>query len=324
MILVYRIGGITSDVTIIKAVGGAYTVLSTKYYPELGGTKLTQLLTKYLGNEFSNKFKLDPTESRRSISKLTTEAEKCKHILSTMASAHCFVESLYDGVDFSYNISRARFENLIGSCISEYIQPIEDILNATSLTAEDIGKIILCGGTMKIPKLQEKIGSLFPNGEVLNSRWSQDETMAIGAAIQSSLLLSQGMHDRELKSRNVELHCLDKALCVKFDGVEPIVITEGTIVPVKIQTTIDVPKSEEKIKVEVFERDNNGEDNSKQIGVVSSTFDTRTALWHLDEKVVRKTLLAARWPHTTYKLCSAFSCKYWKCYIISKSFSACC
>lgn len=270
LVLVYRIGGLTSEVTVIEAIGGAYRVLATKYYAELGGNKLTQLLTKYLGNEFSNKYKLDPTESRRSISKLNTEAEKCKHILSTMSSAHCFVESLYDGVDFSYNISRARFENLIGPCISEYIKPIEDIFKQTGHTFEDIGKIILSGGTMKIPKLQEKIGSLFPNGEVLNNKWSPDETMAIGAAIQSSILLSHGMYDRELNSRNVELHCLDKTIAVQIDDLEPILIPQGTIVPIKISTTLDVPKnSEGKTKLQIFERPTNQDGSSKKIGLVS-------------------------------------------------------
>lgn len=279
LVLVYRIGGVTSEVTIIRAVGGAYTVVSTKYYPDLGGNKLTQILTKYLGNEFSNKFKLDPTESRRSISKLTAEADKCKHILSTMSSAHCFVESLYDGVDFSYNISRARFENLIGSCISEYIKPIEDILEATTHTVADIDKVILCGGTMKIPKLQEKIGSLFPNGEVLTSRWSPDETMAIGAAMHSALLTSHGMHDRDLNSRNVELHCLDKALGVQFDDLEPIILPEGTIVPIKIQTTIDVPKSSDgKTKVQIFERDDKEGGISKKIGLVSLYFGATVSI----------------------------------------------
>ncbi|KAH0550280.1 heat shock 70 kDa protein 14-like [Cotesia glomerata] len=270
LVLVYRVGGVSSNISLVKVTSGSLKVLSDQYYPELGGHKLTDLLTSYLAQEFRNKYKIDPTESRRSIAKLKSEAEKCKHVLSTMSSAHCFVESLCEGVDFSHNITRARFENLISSHISDYIQPIMDILNSSSKTVVDIKSIILCGGTMKIPKLQEKIGSIFPAGEVLTSRWSPDETMAVGAAIHSSHLLAHGMHDRELNSTDVEIYSLAKSICVEFSGIECIVIPKDTIVPVKIQTTIDVPNiTDDKISINVFETEDNGNEVTKKIGLIS-------------------------------------------------------
>lgn len=269
LVLVYRVGGVSSDVTLVQVTGGAFTIQSTQYYPNLGGNKITDLLTTYLAEEFRNKYKIDPTESRRSVSKLKSEAERCKHVLSTMSTAHLFVESLCEGVDFSHNITRARFENLIGPYISEYIQPIQDILNNTSHTVMDIKKIILCGGSMKTPKLQEKIDSIFPCGEVLNSRWSPDETMAIGAAMHSSLLLSQGIHDRALNSTHVELYSLEKSICLKFQDAETIIIPQGTIVPIKIQTMVDIPKvSDDKIRVNIFEGEDNGNEITNQIGLV--------------------------------------------------------
>ncbi|XP_063989463.1 heat shock 70 kDa protein 14-like isoform X2 [Diachasmimorpha longicaudata] len=276
LVLVYRVGGVSSDVTLVKVTGGVFAIQSTQYYPHLGGHKFTDLLTAYLAEEFRNKYKLDPTESRRSISKLKIEAERCKHVLSTMSTAHLFVESLCDGVDFSHNITRARFENLIGPHISEYIQPIQDILNKTSHTIMDIRKIILCGGTMKIPKLQEKIGSIFPCGEVLTSRWSPDETMAIGAAMHSSLLLSQGIHDRDLKSTDVELYGLSRSICLKFENIETVIIPEGTIVPIKIQTIIEMAEiTGEKVRVNIFEGEDNGNEITNQIGLIS--LDVKTS-----------------------------------------------
>ncbi|KAK0167607.1 hypothetical protein PV327_004981 [Microctonus hyperodae] len=270
LVLIYRIGGVTSDITLVNVVNGVFNVLATRYYDDLGGHQLTDLLTTYLGEEFRNKYKIDPTESRRSISKLKNEVEKCKHILSTMSTAHCFVESLCEGVDFSHNITRARFENLIAPCISVYIQPIMDILQETCKTVMDIKKIILCGGTMKIPKLQEKIGSIFPNGEILTSRWSPDESMAVGAAIHSSHLIAHRMHDRTLNSTSEELYSLIKPICIKFDQVEAIIIPEGTIVPIKIQTIIEVPViSGDKIYVNIFESENNGKEIIKKIGLIT-------------------------------------------------------
>ncbi|XP_011303361.1 heat shock 70 kDa protein 14 [Fopius arisanus] len=270
LVLVYRVGGVSSDVTLVKVSGGSFTIQSTKYYPELGGHKLTDLLTSYLAEEFYNKYKIDPTESRRSVSKLKIEAERCKHVLSTMSTAHLFVESLCEGVDFSHNITRARFENLISPHISDYIQPLQDILNSTSHTIMDIRKIILCGGTMKIPKLQEKIASLFPCGEVLTSRWRPDETMAIGAAMHSSLLLSQGIHDRDLNSTHVELCALSRPICLKFEDITTLVIPDDTIIPIKIQTIVELPELiDNKIQVKIFEGVENGNEITNQLGLIS-------------------------------------------------------
>ncbi|XP_048511782.1 heat shock 70 kDa protein 14 isoform X2 [Athalia rosae] len=267
--LVYRIGGLSSDITLIQIVGGIYQVISTSYYPNLGGNKLTRILSEYLAGEFMSKWKLDPMESKRSMSKLNIAAETCKHVLSTISTAHCFVESLCDGVDFSHNITRARFENLINSNISEYIAPVDKVLQTTKLSAKDIGKIVLCGGTMKIPKLQDKIGALFANGEVLTGKWSPDETMAIGAATQAALLLSHGMWDQSLQATNAEVNALKKSLHIQIGDNEPIVIPAETVVPIKWQTKLDVPEVKDgKINIKVFEQDTKELNNPKEIGLI--------------------------------------------------------
>ncbi|XP_034941289.1 heat shock 70 kDa protein 14-like [Chelonus insularis] len=290
LVLVYRIGGISSDISLIKVSGSTFRILSTQYHPKLGGHKLTDLLVSYLAEEFRHKYKIDPTESRRSIAKLKNEAEKCKHILSTMSTAHCFVESLCEGVDFSHNITRARFENIISPYISEYIQPIMDILQETSKTVLDIKKIILCGGTMKIPKLQEKIGSIFPCGEVLSSRWSPDEIMAVGAALQSAHLLSYGMVDKDLTSTDIELHCLAKSICVKIDDIDPIVIPKDTVVPIKIQTIVEIPKiPDKKITIDIFEVENDDKEISTKIGLISLNCKT-AGKWKIDTDLTEMNL----------------------------------
>lgn len=88
-----------------------------------------------------SRWKLDPQESRRSMVKLRSAAETCKHVLSTVSTAHCFVESLCEGVDFSYNITRARFENLITSYLSEYLQPVHEVLEKAGLSSKIIAKV---------------------------------------------------------------------------------------------------------------------------------------------------------------------------------------
>jgi len=73
--------------------------------------------------------------------KLRGAAENCKHILSTVSTAHCFVESLCEGVDFSYNITRARFENLITPHLSDYLQPVHEVLEKAGLSSKTITKV---------------------------------------------------------------------------------------------------------------------------------------------------------------------------------------
>ena len=75
------------------------------------------------------------------MSKLSSAAEECKHILSTLHTAHCFVESLHEGVDMSTNVSRARIDMLITQLLPSFLEPIHESLAQTSLTPKDINKV---------------------------------------------------------------------------------------------------------------------------------------------------------------------------------------
>ena len=158
--LVYRCGGATLDVSVVNARGGMYSVVSSLHRKQ-GGDKFTALVANYLADEFQkytstsklfktlsnnriecfSKWKLDPRESRRSMFKLMGAAEECKHVLSTLNTAHCFVESLHEGVDLSANVSRARIDMLITQLFPEYIGPISEALTQAGLTASDVHKV---------------------------------------------------------------------------------------------------------------------------------------------------------------------------------------
>lgn len=131
-VLVVRLGGLSTDLTIMSVQNGLYHVVDSFHSSHLGGTILTQALTEYLATEFFNKFKLDPRESRRSMVKLNEVAENVKHILSTMPSAQVFAESLIDGLDFNQPITRARFENVIKSKLPLISRPIEEFVKKNS------------------------------------------------------------------------------------------------------------------------------------------------------------------------------------------------
>lgn len=144
-VLVVRLGGLSSDLTIMSVQNGLYTVTDSLHLSHLGGTILTEALSDYLATEFFNKYKLDPRESRRTMVKLNETAENVKHILSTMPSAHVNVESLMDGIDWSQNISRARFENVIGAKLSLFSRPIDEFIKKHNV---DIDKVRLSNVTV--------------------------------------------------------------------------------------------------------------------------------------------------------------------------------
>lgn len=137
-VLVVRLGGLSSDITIMNVHNGLYSVVDAIHLPHLGGNILTQALSEYLAAEFRQKWKLDPRESRRTMVKLNQTAEDVKHILSSMPSAHVFVESLMDGIDWSQNISRARFENIIAPKLTLFSKSIDEFIKKNNVQIDKV------------------------------------------------------------------------------------------------------------------------------------------------------------------------------------------
>lgn len=135
--LVVRLGGLSSDISLLQVANGLYSLLDSTNLPHLGGNVLTEALCDYLAQEFRNKWKLDPRESRRTMVKLRQHAETCKHVLSTMPTAQVFIESLIDGIDWNQNVTRARFENVISAKLPLFIRPIEEFVKRHSSVTVD-------------------------------------------------------------------------------------------------------------------------------------------------------------------------------------------
>lgn len=137
-VFVVRLGGLSSDLTIMSVRNGLYSVIDSLHLSHLGGNEITQALTDYLATEFFNKYKLDPRESRRAMVKLNEVAENVKHILSTMPSAQVFVESLMDGIDWNQQITRARFENVIKNKLPLISRPIEEFIKKHDINIDKV------------------------------------------------------------------------------------------------------------------------------------------------------------------------------------------
>lgn len=116
--------------------------------------------------------------------KLETAAETAKQILSIQNAALCSAESVGGGFDLNYSVSRPRLDNIVSSVIPVIIHAINEAIAEAKLSHELIDTVILCGGTAKIPRVQEQIRGLLPKAELLGTT-SPDEIIAVGAALQA-------------------------------------------------------------------------------------------------------------------------------------------
>uniref|UniRef100_A0A8C6TB73 Heat shock protein 14 n=1 Tax=Neogobius melanostomus TaxID=47308 RepID=A0A8C6TB73_9GOBI len=176
-VLVYKLGGTSLSVTALQVSGGMYRVLHTLTDHSIGGERFTEALAQHLASET---FK-DVSENARAMLKLLNSADMAKHSLSSLGSANCFVDSLHDGMDFECNVSRARFELLCSSLFNKSIQPIRTLLEEAGLSSSDVNQVALCGGSARIPRLQQMIQDLFPRWRSSNS--SPRIVIAVGAAL---------------------------------------------------------------------------------------------------------------------------------------------
>jgi len=247
-VLIVRLGGLSSDITLFHVENGFYREIAHNRLATLGGNVLTKALCDFLADEFRNKYKLDPRESRRTMIKLLQHAENCKHILSSMSSAHVFIESLMDGVDWSQTISRARFENVIAAQISAILRSIEELVSKHSDIVVD--KIIFCGGSLKIPKLQSAISNMFPNAQTLNTI-PPDEVIALGCAKQASFI-GNGW-DPEGEQIDMDILTLSSDIIIQANDDSPIVLEKGT--PLPNERKFPAKYADGKIKISVKQND---------------------------------------------------------------------
>lgn len=237
-IVVLHCGGTTVTGSVLEVSGGLASLKETITTSAVAGDGLTDLLVKHLAKEFYMKYKGDPLENKRSRRKLYNAAENCKHVLSTMASSQVHVESLWEGVDFSTNLSRARFDGLVSSSLAEFLSPAKEAVQRSGLSLSQINKVVLTGGNSKIPKLQGMVADAFPEAEVL-FRIPPDEANAYGAAAEAGIVC-----DNEAPKETVTqalVSALAVSVFVKISGSESgeCAFSRGT--PTHSRQSLNVP-----------------------------------------------------------------------------------
>jgi len=186
-ILVFDLGGGTFDVTLLTIDNGVFEVLATNGDTHLGGEDFDQRVMAYFMKLFKKKHKKDMSKDKRAIQKLRREVERVKRTLSSQHQARLEVESLFDGIDFSETLTRARFEDLNIDLFKKTMGPVGRVMSDGGLSKNEIDEIVLVGGSTRIPKVQQLLKDYF-NGKEPNKSINPDEAVAYGAAVQGGIL----------------------------------------------------------------------------------------------------------------------------------------
>ncbi|GAB6021402.1 hypothetical protein CHUAL_004010 [Chamberlinius hualienensis] len=256
--VVYRAGGSSVDVTVCAIKNGHFRHLTSVTRAHLGGEDVTDAIVQHLCQDILRLHKVDVSNKSRPLYKLRHAAEECKRVLSTIETTACSVESLYEGIDFVGNFSRARLESLLGVFIPKFIEPIDEALRNSKITSQKVDMLILCGGTCKIPKLQQVLTTYFQSSCEVLLRQSPDEILAIGAAIQAENL--KGMEDFGNLDEDFTIQTVGNALSYKIltGGESKLIFEAGTAVPSKVVQQIELKEGEDSLLL--FETDVSGKE----------------------------------------------------------------
>lgn len=194
-VLIFDFGGGTHDVTLLTLESGLFQVKATAGDTRLGGEDLDNRLVDYCVNDFLRKHKLDLSGSPKALRRLRTHCEKAKRILSTNTQTTIEVDALFEGIDYSINISRAKFEELNMDYFKKTIEPVKKVLEDAKLDKSQVDEIVLVGGSTRIPKIRQMLSDFF-GGKKLNESVNPDEAVAYGAAVQAAIL--GGITDEKL------------------------------------------------------------------------------------------------------------------------------
>ena len=192
-ILVYDLGGGTFDVSILELGDGIFEVKSTAGNNKLGGDDFDKCLMDYIVSEFKKENGIDLTKDKLAMQRLKEVAEKAKKDLSGMTSTQISAPFISQGEDgplhIDMTITRAKFEELIHDLVQSTLEPVRKALKDAKLDKKDIDKVILVGGSTRIPCVQELVEKEL--GQKPSHEVNPDEAVAMGAAIQGGVLTGE-------------------------------------------------------------------------------------------------------------------------------------
>ena len=227
-VLVFDLGGGTFDVTLLAIDDGIFEVLATNGDAHLGGSDFDRAVMEHFLDLMRRRDGIDVRDDRRALQKLRREAERVKRSLSSNLSARLEIPDFLPGYDLSETITRAKFEELNARLFEKTLEPVRRVMEDAGVDVDEVDRILLVGGSTRIPKVRQLVREHF-RGKEPEQGVDPDESVAVGAAIQGSILSGEG---GEAVKDVMLLDVAPLSLGTEADGGSmTVLIRRGTTIP---------------------------------------------------------------------------------------------
>ena len=288
-VLVYDLGGGTFDVTVMEVSKDKFKTIATDGDMQLGGQDWDQRLIDHISENFKNNYGNDPREDSTALGKLLRDCKEAKETLSSRSRTQ--IECTSGSSTMKTEVTREQFQDLTIDLLDRTDFTVRQTLKSANLKWTDIDKVILVGGSTRMPAVKEMLQSV--SGKAPDNSLSPDEAVAHGAALRSAMLLHKNSNAfRPAEIKNVNSHSLGVVANEVETGIQKVVplIPRNTPLPVVARRVFKTHrKYQESILVQIVEGESVNPEDCSQLG--------RCAIWDLPDALEVGTKIEVRFEY---------------------------